>query len=384
MIPLIGFPILVRKLGLQSYGEMIIHLLIWQSVCMILDYNYNSLGVQKVLACDGNERRIVSLNLFLSKIYLFSLGIIIFLLASVFYFYNEEKLFIVFGIAYLFGYLMTNQMWFSVNEKFYLLAFINFISKFVFLIGIFAFISDLRSVLMIQALSLLISGFLSVFITKYPREFSISDTMYRDGFLFLKETYPAFSANFSGYILSNVPLYLGPMLLSPSNFGIYSLIDRIVRVFLAVYSAINQVLFRKTLSMVLLGISQLREYILRILVLIVPLYILICGFGILVSIYVSPLLFHVNLKNYLPYFVQLSAWSIFSVVNSILGYHYLQSLQKYREYGNIMAVSLILTILFTYLFGKLYAIGGMVSGMVLSEVIILFILLHIYVTKRGI
>ncbi|WP_146202754.1 hypothetical protein [Deinococcus irradiatisoli] len=116
---------------------------------------------------------------------------------------------------------------------------------------------------MIQASTSLLSGLLSLMVTRYVREFVISPDIFSRSFSFLNDTYPAFFANLSGYILSNVPLYIGPLLLTSSEFGVYAFLDRLTRVFLATYSAVNQVLFRKTLSASALGVEYLRKYILK-------------------------------------------------------------------------------------------------------------------------
>lgn len=378
LIPIISLPIIIPRIGLESYGEMVIHLLAWQSICVVIDYNYNSVGVSMVLAEKTSNRGSVNFILFVSKIYLFVFGVFVLWILRVFYFGNDTNLLFFLGFVYILGHLLTNHMWFSVNDKFYLLAGIALISKVFFIVNIYIFAYSLFDILLIQSFSLLISGILSLYITRYLSEFDKSPNVIRHSIDFLYKTFAAFLANFSGFILSSVPLYLGPVLLDATNFGIYAFLDRLVRVFLAIYSAINQVVFRRTLSIALNGFLPLRHHINLLLRKIVPLYVTLCLAGSVVAISISDKLFDVNIENYKLQFLLLIAWSVLSVVSSIIGFHYLQGLGRYRQYGSIMLISLISTIALVYIFGFNYGIEGIVSGMIVSELIVLIILTRLF------
>jgi polysaccharide transporter, PST family len=364
----ITLPTLVKRLGIESFGRYTFTLLIWQTLYVLMDYSFNTFGIQYLTK--NSSSRFTLGNIFTARLFTFGFSVIILLIVHLLYENNRFLSSFTPGVFYLLGYFLLNQQWYIYKQNFKSLPIINFISKSITLVGVVFLVSDIQSALTVQALSSMVGGVSSLATSKYFQGVIVDKLTAKKSVQILLDSSSAFLSNILGFTLANSPLYIGPFILSPYSFGIYAISDRLVRVFLAIYSSVSLVIFRQAVEIVGIEVVKLKPYINKMVITVPLTYTVVTITGIYSGVYVFPHLLNINSSVTLTILIYLILWSTLSVVNSIIGYIFLQALEKYRVYYLIMMASCILSIVAILLGGTMYGVVGMTVGVLTAEVAI--------------
>lgn len=166
-LPLIVIPYLIKTLGLGNFGKIIFVQSVASYFILIVDYGFNLTGVKDVLQQTAFEKRNYKVHeIFFAKIVLLLLSTIVFSCFIVFipFFRNDWSIYYA-GFLWVVGQTFFADWLFQALNNTKWLAFINLITKVLYAISIFCFISDKNDTLLavlLYSLSFIFSSLLGL------------------------------------------------------------------------------------------------------------------------------------------------------------------------------------------------------------------------------
>ncbi|WP_189090260.1 oligosaccharide flippase family protein [Deinococcus ruber] len=162
----------------------------------------------------------------------------------------------------------------------------------------------------------------------------------------------------------------------------YSVADRICRALLSVFAPLTNSLLPYVSSGFILAYNEGSKRILRTTFLLVPIYTLS---AFLFSIFGTFLLsiFGKQYEEYITILQLLLLWSIFSIINNILGIQFLVALGKNRLYSSLFYFSSVILLLSYFILPRIFGINGIPYSLILSEGVFMVLLcIAVYITDR--
>lgn len=177
VFPLIIIPILIKRLGLEVYGEYIFAFTILSYLNLIVQYGFNFSATNKVAKNQENKALISSVytSVTLSRIF-FSVIITVGILLSGF-FIKDQILMYLMGIGIFFGQGLIPVWLFQGLEKMKYITIVNTIVRFFAFVLIILLVrepSDVNFLMFIQTLSFVLGGISSLFLVKYQLDITFS------------------------------------------------------------------------------------------------------------------------------------------------------------------------------------------------------------------
>ncbi len=233
LTPLIIFPLMTDRLGENHFGNIIFVQTLITYFTVLIDYDFNLWGVREV--ANGSESAITYNSVVISKLFLFVISAILYFVVGFFFFSKVGNISVLLsGVWVLLSYAF-NPLWFyQAKERIWRMAFLNIISKSIFLIGSYFFIRSVEDAWVynfFMGIGLLIPGLIV----------SLKNIQFKKIKLNLSRGFNVFISNFSILAYSNSsPLWIS-MFLPISSITEFSVGERIVfasRGFLGLYAQI--------------------------------------------------------------------------------------------------------------------------------------------------
>lgn len=145
ILPLITFPYLVRVLGSDRFGLVVFAQSIMVFFNLITDYGFNLSATRSIAVCKGDKNKITEIfsSVLIIKFFLviFSL-LLIFIGTSFIDRFSQDKEVYYFSFLWVIGQCFFPIWYFQGVEQMKYITYINLLSKIVFTLLIFIFVSD--------------------------------------------------------------------------------------------------------------------------------------------------------------------------------------------------------------------------------------------------
>ncbi|MFV0186606.1 oligosaccharide flippase family protein [Empedobacter falsenii] len=234
--PLIVMPHLMRICNEDGFGKIGIAFSICLILCCIVDYSSYLNGTKEIVI---NKRNILYINQRIGDIYSYKMIIFLTFLGFLFIgillfpnFYEKKLLFLSLPIVIS---QLVNPNWFLQGlEKFKQIAFLNIISKIIYIACIFYFIKTKEDYVWANFF-LGISGiivytfYIFFYIKKYKLRFKLSNIS--NGIKILKTDYSICLSEFCLSLYQYFPILIVGYFTGPSTAGLYRVIEQIFSVF---------------------------------------------------------------------------------------------------------------------------------------------------------
>ncbi len=249
LVPLITIPYVVRVIGPEKFGILSFALAVIIYLQLFVDYGFNLSAVQKV-ATSRNNPEVISKTFNAILFIRISIMILVFtaLYISSFYLSEINR----FSTVYFYTFLMIpgitlQSLWFyNGMEKMEYLNYVNFLTRIIYLVGIFGFIhseADYVYIPLINSLALIFSGLFSIVLIRI--KFNIR--FYFPGINSIKENlasgWPVFISNLGINLYRNSSVFILGLFASKEIVGFYSAAERIVKIIQNVFSPITNSLY---------------------------------------------------------------------------------------------------------------------------------------------
>ncbi|MDD5310166.1 MAG: flippase [Candidatus Omnitrophica bacterium] len=249
LFPLITLPYLVRVLGPEKYGLINFAAAFIYYFVLLTDYGFNLSATREISINREDKRKVLSIfnSVMFVKFVLMVVSLII-MLAMVFSIpkFRQDWLIYIGTFGMVLGNVLFPIWLFQGMEKMKLVALLNLLAKFIFVIAIFIFVrkqSDYIYVPLITSLGFMTAGVISLVIA--ARRFGIIFRMPagKDCTSSLKEGWHVFISTVSVSLYTSSNAFILGLFTNNTIVGYYSASERIIRSGQRLINPISQTLY---------------------------------------------------------------------------------------------------------------------------------------------
>jgi len=381
IIPLLVFPFLLKTLGIANFG---LYSLAYAGVIfcfMFCDYGFNFSG-SKYIAINKSdyEKRddafstILSLKIIISLVV--SFGWIVYIT------YNPKfahaHLFALLFIGMIIGNALNMQWFYQGLERLGWFSTINSTIKLASNVAILFVIKsadDAYMIPMIYSVAFILSGVITIVIA--VRRFNI-----KINFSSLQKNYKRFlSEGLDNFItISTTSMVFNGTIIILSFFekdiiliGVFSALDRILKILVSIYVPYSTAIYPRNMSDFQVSRKKGTESVIK--------YGAIALFFCIICI-VFFQLFSENILSFLDQKLALyakwlrlfSAWLFFIIINNLIGYHYMNGLNKSAVFRNINIIYMVITLILMIFGCAFYSFRGCIIAVLSGEVLLTLML----------
>jgi len=249
LLPLITLPYVIRVLGFNKYGIIVLALSLINYFTSITDYSFRITATRDVSKFRNNRKKlsIIYSKVIIIKCLLFifslvSIGIIVFAYPE----FYEERLVFFLTAPMLFGYVLFPEWFFQGIEQMKYITFLTIGIKLFFTLNVFIFIhkpEDYWIYPLLQSLGYIGSGLIGqyILIKKFKLDFYwISSHQIKQS---IKENFPIFVNQFMPTLYNNTSTFLLGIMTSTALLGIYDAIKKIIDLCITLTGIVSRVFF---------------------------------------------------------------------------------------------------------------------------------------------
>jgi PST family polysaccharide transporter len=383
ILPLIIFPYLVRTLGSEKYGLVMVAQSVALFLTIIVDFGFNISATREVANLKNDKEKLSQFywNVFSIKLvliiitFLLLLGLIICVDK-----FSVDPLVYLFSFGLVLGQAIFPTWFFQGIEKMQVITIVNVAAKLFFTISLFFVVlspSDYQYVPIFNGLGFVISGLFGfVFSLQYVKFIFPKLSQVKE---IIENSSSLFFSNFavSLYTSSNT-LILG-FFAGDSMAGVYASMEKLILAIKSLYSPFYQAIFPNLSTK---PYDEIRSYIdkMRIpigfLGLIISIIIFFGAKQILMLAFDDALI-----VGYSAVFQILGLISMLSSLNMLYVTLYYPSIKKYKIRMKILISGGFLNLIIALSLVKFYTIYGVAISAVTTELFILLLAVYFYYKK---
>lgn len=381
IVPLLVFPFLLKNLGLELFG---LYSFTYSAILfcfMFCDYGFNFSG-SKYIAINklDIEKRDIAFSTIVTLKGLIAIVISILWIAFVFY-YPIFKNNINFGLLFL-GMILGNainlQWFFQGIEKLGWFSTINSVIKLASNIAILFVVksaADINLIPLIYSSAFILTGLITYVVAIYSEKLLFVSSSINTFKQFLKDGFDYFiTISTTSLVFNGTIIILSFFEKSILIIGAFSALDRIIKILVSIYVPYSTAMYPRNMANFQIGFAEGRKSVLKhgaiALVFSIAIILIICIFSEDILSFLYPKL--VIYSNWLKLF---SFWFFFIIFNNLLGYHFLNGLNKSGIFRNINIVYTIITVALMIVGCSLFSFKGCIVSVIIGEVLLTIMLL---------
>ena len=388
IIPLLVFPFLVKTLGLELFG---LYSITYAGVIfcfMFCDYGFNFSG-SKYIAINRFDLQkrdeafstIITLKILIS--------ILISILWTFFVLYDprfENNTF--FGILFI-GMILGNainlQWFFQGIEQLGWYSTINSSIKLLSNISILFLVKSAKEMYLIPliySVAFLLTGIMTLFVAMYSVKAKFHFLSLKSFQLFLKDGLDYFvTISTTSLVFNGTIIILSFFEKNILIIGAFSALDRIIKILVSVYVTYSTAIYPRNMAKFQIGNQEGKQSVLKYgaiaLGFSIVCIVLICLLSDTILGFLNP-----HLIIYSKWLQLFSGWLFFIILNNLIGYHFLNGLNKSAIFRNINIIYTFITVSLMVLGCYLYSFKGCIISVLTGE--ILLTLMLVYKTRTDV
>lgn len=375
ILPLLTLPYLIRTIGTECFGLVMIAQAIGVFLTIIVDFGFNISATREVSLLRNDRERLSQLywNVFYIK---FALVLITFLIVVTLAFsiprFKTEYLVYILSFGMVLGQAIFPTWFFQGIEKMRIITIINVLAKIIFTVSIFIFIlspNDYQLVPLFNGGGFILAGFIGFIYSLKYIDFRKPDIKAIKELI--KDTSSLFVSNFATSLYTSGNTFILGMLGGDVMAGIYSSMEKLVlalkNVFIPLYQAIFPWLSTKEPKKMK---SVIKKMTLPVAIIgsIIAITIIFIAKPLLHLIYNDP-----KIDNYSIIFQILALISLFSALNMLLVSLYYPAIKQYKKRMYTLIAGGIFNLCTALILGYFYGIYGVAIAAVSTEFFILLV-----------
>ncbi len=381
IVPLLVFPFLLKTLGLELFGLYSFAYSATLFCFMFCDYGFNFSG-SKYIAINklDIQKRDTAFSTIVTLKGLIAIVISILWIAFVFY-YPIFKNNINFGLLFL-GMILGNainlQWFFQGIEKLGWYSTINSVIKLASNIVILVMVNsaaDINLIPLIYSIAFILTGLITYVIAIYSEKISFISSSINTFKQFLKEGFDYFiTISTTSLVFNGTIIILSFFEKSILIIGAFAALDRIIKILVSIYVPYSTAMYPRNMANFQIGYAEGRKSVIKygtfalIFSLVSVLIIFLFSDEIVSFLYPKLVIY----SNWLKLF---SFWFFFIVFNNLLGYHFLNGLNKSDVFRNINIVYTLITVTLMVVGCYLFSFKGCIVSVLFGEVLLAIMLL---------
>lgn len=246
LLPLLTLPYLVRVIGVEKYGLVSFVLVVVQYLVLLLNYGFPLSATKQVAESKMNKKKISEIvsNILIIKFF-FGTGLFVLLLSTLHVLRIPNTLYI-YSVGIIFGEIFNFTWLYQGMERMKYVTIVNSISKGLFTVLIFVFITsknDYSLICVLTSVGYMVAGLSSLVIAyrifnlqpKFP---SMKEIHYQ-----IKDGWLIFLSTLGINLYRNSNIFILGLLTNDSVVGIYSASEKVIKALQSPISALSEALF---------------------------------------------------------------------------------------------------------------------------------------------
>ncbi|MBN3582431.1 oligosaccharide flippase family protein [Algoriphagus aestuarii] len=249
ILPLITLPYVLRTIGFEKYGIIMLAATLVSYFQSITDYSFKITATRDVSLFRESD---LKLSIIYSKVYLvkliflfLSIGLISIIILFTYDFYRYSIIYFLTSLS-LIGYSLFPEWFFQGVEKMRFITFINIGVKTLFTLCVFVFIrseEDYWIYPLLQSSGLIIAGIIAQFFIFKNYKIEFIKINWRKIEFAIKDNFPVFINQFIPTLYNSTSTMLLGVYFSNEYVGIFTSIRKIIELFATLISTISKVFY---------------------------------------------------------------------------------------------------------------------------------------------
>jgi len=375
ILPLITFPYLVRNLGAEKYGTVMVAQSLAVFFTVIVDFGFNISATREVSLLKSNKKNLSNFywSVFSIKSFLLicTLVILLLLILTVEKFRAEASVYL-FSFGMVLGQCIFPTWFFQGIEKMKIITYINILAKLIFTACIFIFIhssSDYYLVPIFNGGGFIVAGLIGLFLSlkyvyfKTPKIKNLK--------VLVKESAPLFLSNVATSFYTSSNTFILGIIAGDALAGVFAALEKLILAVKSLYIPLYQALFPWLSKKKFITIKSLIN---RMIAPISVSALIVFGVTFYFSEEILWLVYEDELiLKYAEILRILSFIAIFSSLNMLFVTLYFPAIKKYKIRMKSMIYGGIYNIIICVLLANFFNIYGVALSAVSTELIILII-----------
>ncbi|MEZ9761314.1 oligosaccharide flippase family protein [Vibrio splendidus] len=380
LVTLITMPYLIKTLGLEGFGLIVLSQTLVGYFIIFIDYGFSLTGTKYISENRTNEQKINGIvsEILLIKIFCFAVGLVIYtFIIFAFPTFRENKLLFIITYFMSLGNVFFPVYYFQGLEKMHVTALFNIIPKLLALVFIFIFVKtsdDLLTVALITTVGFTCSGVLSllysIFLGVRLHKTTVSCLIHRTN-----EAKEVFLGMLSSNISTNSIVLILGLLTTPVTVGAYSAVEKFIKPVGFFSNTLMQVIYPHMVKLKSMNLD-FRIFSLKVSII----YILLLSFGLLIYKFI--------LIHFLGYLIDntresesiLNILIFLPLIPAILNSYFIPILLVEGEnnlYAKSLSASCIVSLIFIPIFITLLGVyGAALAALIIELLKVVFIVFY--------
>lgn len=383
ILPLITIPYLVRTLGINKFGIVMVAQSFAILLTIITEFGLDMSATRQV-ALIKNDKKKVSQYFFDVFFLKMVLVIIAFIILAFFIFFvdkfSREYLVYFFSFGMVFGQAIFPAFFFRGIEEMRIITIINVLAKVIFTISVFVIIKnqeDYHYVPILNGLGFILSGFLGfIFSLKYV---SLKKPIFNKTISIAKESFSLFLSNMAVSFYTNINTLIVGVFISDTLAGVYSSMEKLVVATKSMYVPLYQALFPNLVvkdKKTIVSIINKMKYYMGGFGVIISCIIFLFAADILKLIYNDELI-----TSYYIIFQILGLIGFLSSLNMLYVSLFFPAIKAFNQRLKILSMGGVFNVILVITLVQYYSIYGVAISATVSELFILIVAFYLYRKK---
>lgn len=388
ILPLITIPYLVRTLGINKFGIVMVAQSFAILLTIITEFGLDMSATRQVALIKNDKKKVSQyfFDVFFLKMFLVIIAFII-LAFCIFYVdkFSREYLVYFFSFGMVFGQALFPAFFFRGIEEMRIITIINVLAKVIFTISVFIIIKtpeDYHYVPILNGLGFILSGCLGFILSlKYV---SFMKPIFNEAISIAKESFSLFLSNLAVSFYTKINTLIVGIFISDSVAGVYSSMEKLVVATKSIYIPLYQALFPNIVvkdKITIVSIINKMKYYMGALGAIISFLIFLFAVDILNLIYNDEMI-----TSYYVIFQILGLIGFLSSLNMLFVSLFFPAVKAFNQRLKILSMGGIFNIILVITLVQYYSIYGVAISATISELFILIVAYYLYkreVNKFG-
>ena len=388
ILPLITIPYLVRTLGINKFGIVMVAQSFAILLTIITEFGLDMSATRQVALIKNDKKKVSQyfFDVFFLKMFLVIIAFII-LAFCIFYVdkFSREYLVYFFSFGMVFGQALFPAFFFRGIEEMRIITIINVLAKVIFTISVFIIIKtpgDYHYVPILNGLGFILSGCLGFILSlKYV---SFMKPIFNEAISIAKESFSLFLSNLAVSFYTKINTLIVGIFISDSVAGVYSSMEKLVVATKSIYIPLYQALFPNIVvkdKITIVSIINKMKYYMGALGAIISFLIFLFAVDILNLIYNDEMI-----TSYYMIFQILGLIGFLSSLNMLFVSLFFPAVKAFNQRLKILSMGGIFNIILVITLVQYYSIYGVAISATISELFILIVAYYLYkreVNKFG-
>lgn len=380
ILPLITIPYLVRTIGTNKFGIVMVAQSLALFLTIVTDFGFNISATREVAMIKNNKESLSQFffNVIFIKTILLICSFLVLLSLIIFVEkFNQESLVYLLSFGVVFGQVLFPSWFFQGIEKMKMITLINVLAKLIFTVSVFLVIKnqdDYYFVPLFYGLGFLLSGALGfIFSLKYIQ---YKKPIVIESIQIAKESFSLFLSNLAVSLYTNMNTFIIGVFVSDSLAGVYSSMEKLIVATKSIYTPLYQAMFPNLSIKGKHKIKEMIEYIKYYvggLGIIISLVIILFAKDILEIIYKDDLI-----TSYYSIFQILGLIGFLSSLNMLYVSLFFPAVKAFNDRLKILSFAGLFNVFMILLLIQFYTIYGVAISATISELFILILAIYFY------